>query len=306
VPGGLHPEGATTLVMVDRTGSARELPVEPRPYLGPRLSPDGNRVALFTQDAIWIYDIKRGMTALFERTERPSRPIWTRDGKQITYVATGGLFSKSADGSGSARQLSTVSDYPESWSANGELAITRIVSSTDWKISVLSAGDQKRMPQPFAADSPSQKQGYPDFSPDGRWLAYMSSETGRDEVYVRPYPGPGQVSKVSINGGAQPVWSHTSGELFFTVADRAPSTDFYTVMVVTVTTTPTFKAGIPRALPAQVRLTMPMRGYDVSADGQRFFTLRETKATLLPPPSQMIVVLNWVEELKRRVPAQAK
>ena len=75
-------------------------------------------------------------------------------------------------------------------------------------------------------------------------------------------------------------------------------------MVVDVTTTPTFKAGIPRALPALVTLTQPARGYDVSGDGQQFFTLRETKATMLPSPTQMIVVLNWVEELKRRVAAE--
>jgi hypothetical protein len=75
-------------------------------------------------------------------------------------------------------------------------------------------------------------------------------------------------------------------------------------MVVNVTTMPTFKAGIPRALPVLVRWTVPMRGYDVSADGRRFFTLRETKATMVPSPTQMIVVLNWAEELKRRLPSK--
>jgi hypothetical protein len=97
---------------------------------------------------------------------------------------------------------------------------------------------------------------------------------------------------------------HGRGELFFTVADRGPSKDANTVMVVEVTTTPTFKAGIPRALPALITFTEPARGYDVSGDGQRFFTLRETKAMMVPPPIQMIVVLNWVEELKRRVPSK--
>jgi hypothetical protein len=132
----------------------------------------------------------------------------------------------------------------------------------------------------------------------------VSNESGRQEVYVRPYPGSGEPHQVSINGGTQPAWSRTSGELFFTVADRGPSKDANTVMVVEVTTTPTFKAGIPRALPALITFTEPARGYDVSGDGQRFFTLRETKAMMVPPPIQMIVVLNWVEELKRRVPSK--
>ncbi len=135
------------------------------------------------------------------------------------------------------------------------------------------------------------------FSPDGRWLAYESNETGRDEVYIQPFSvtGPGGKLPVSIGGGAEPVWPRDSRDLFYRNGDR--------MMAVAIETSPELSVGTPRLLfegrflekgPVPLR-----RNYDVSADGQRFLMIQREHDLV---PTEIIVVLNWFEELKRRVP----
>ncbi len=213
VPGGLYPQAARTLVWVDRAGNAEELRMDPKAYLGPRLSPDGQRVALFAADSgdIWIYDLGRGSLTLFESPGRVgSWPNWSRDGKRLAYQGIGGLFWKSVDGTGSAEMLSsTLTRHTASWSPEGRLAISHPVGDggpsaiRDWNISVVTPGDPKRRPQPVV-HSPAIER-YPDFSSDGHWLGYASNQSGRDEVFwSSPYPGPGRQHQISINGGTQP------------------------------------------------------------------------------------------------------
>jgi dipeptidyl aminopeptidase/acylaminoacyl peptidase len=266
-------------------------------------------VALFAADSgdIWIYDLGRGSLTLFESPGwAGSWPNWSRDGKRLAYQGSAGLFWKPADGTGSAEMLSMFRGIAASWSPQGRLAISHPVGDDgagalrDWNISVVTPGDPTRTPQP-GVHTPAMER-YPDFSPDGHWLAYASNQSGRDEVFVQPYPGPGPQHQISINGGTQPRWARNGRELFFTIRDSAASTDFNTIMVVDVETSLVFKAGIPRPLRAAVRLTVPGHGYDVRADGQRFLTVRDTKTASASPPSELIVVLNWVEELKRRLP----
>jgi eukaryotic-like serine/threonine-protein kinase len=136
----------------------------------------------------------------------------------------------------------------------------------------------------------------PSFSPDGHWLAYISDESGRYEIYVQPYPGPGGKWQVSTDGGSEPVWNPNGKELFYRSGDK--------MMVVDVTTQPGFSAGKSRVLFAGPYLPSPSGGfrfYDVSADGQRFLMLKESEqATAL---TQIVVVQNWFEELKQKVPS---
>src|SRR5262249_36852085 len=136
-------------------------------------------------------------------------------------------------------------------------------------------------------------------SPDGRWLAYVSNETGRDEVYVQAYPGPGVKVLVSPNGGMEPAWAKNGRELF----SRSRPSGTSKMMAVNVALTPTFWAGVPRALFEDTYGTTTLhRGYDVAADSQRFLMIQFNAQPRLPPITQMVAVLNWSEELKQRVP----
>jgi serine/threonine-protein kinase len=139
----------------------------------------------------------------------------------------------------------------------------------------------------------------PRFSPDGHWLTYVSDESGRFETYVQPYPGPGGRWQISTEGGNEPVWNPNGRELFYRSGDK--------MMAVDVATQPTFAAGKPRVLfegqYARTLFTIP--NYDVTLDGQRFLMLKPSDSAEAAP-TQINVVLNWFEELKRRVPPGTK
>jgi Tol biopolymer transport system component len=140
-------------------------------------------------------------------------------------------------------------------------------------------------------------EGAAQFSPDGRWLAYVSDESGRPETYVQPYPGPGGKWLISTEGGTEPIWNRNGRELFYRNGNK--------MMAVDVAAQPVFSAGTPRTLfERQYSLTpFPQTGarYDVSPDGQRFLMEKQSEQVL----TQINVVLNWFEELRRRVPAGA-
>ena len=308
VPGGIFPAAERSLVWVSRTGAIQSLPIEPKSYLGPRLSPDGQRVAMFTEGqdgGIWIYDLVRGTLTRFATGPRGQRPVWTPDGRRLIFSGPRNLFWKLSDGTGPEERLTTSesAQYAESWSADGKtLAFFQGPRPSEGDIWVLSFSGSDTTARPFVNTAASEM--WPDFSPDGRWIAYTSHESGRDEVFVQPYPGPGPRTPVSVGGGNQPVWARNGRELFYTLPNSTVTPGLNKMMVVDVTTTPTFKAGIPRPLQSVARLTVPLRGYDVSSDGQRFITVRDVERPPEPPAAQMIVVRNWFEELKRLVPAK--
>ena len=142
----------------------------------------------------------------------------------------------------------------------------------------------------------------PEPSPDGQWLAYHANKTGRDEVYVQPYSGSGPARQVSTEGGIMPVWRRDGKELFYWLpgsrTDRRR-----TLMGVSITSTPSFKIGTPKpVLEGPYTVSAPGRSYDVAPDGQRFALVRADDRVEQPPLTDMIVVRNWVEELKRLVP----
>ena len=308
--GGTYPTPARVVVWVDRGGTVETMPLTPGPFLNPRLSPDGNRIALSSlvggaaRDML-IYEISRKMTTRFlvPDVQRPLRPIWTPDGARLTFTAVGGIFWKAADGSGRAEKLVDTADstMPESWSRDGKtLAFFQgptLGGGDVWTVAI-NAGKPEAA-KPFVNHTGVREQ-WPDISPDGKWIAFTSDESGAHEVYVQPFPGPGARQQVSANGGSQPLWAHNGRELFFTVADPNASADFSKVMVVDVTTTPTFRAGVPRPLKAAVRITVPARGYDLSLDDKRFLTVRDIEDTKQPPVNQIIVIQNWLDEVKRR------
>jgi serine/threonine-protein kinase len=198
------------------------------------------------------------------------------------------------DGSGTAQLLVQVeanTPAASSWSPDGRiLAFYDINPNTVRDIWTMPL-DGSAEPTPILVTEFNEHS--PMFSPDGDWLAYVSDESGREEVYVRPYPGPGAKHPVSSEGGREPVWSADGQELFYRNGDK--------MMVVAVETEPDFNAGRPRVL-FEGSYAMGSGGgynYDVTPDGRRFLMVRRQ---LGPAPRQINVVLNWAEELKRLVP----
>jgi dipeptidyl aminopeptidase/acylaminoacyl peptidase len=183
-----------------------------------------------------------------------------------------------------------------SFSPDGQaVALIQSYPNIGEDIWVLRMSDHKAQPflqTPFA-------EGAPTFSPDGHWLAYVSNESGRNQIYVRPYPGPGEKYQISTEGGTEPVWDPKGKELFYRDGNK--------MMAVEVTPQPKFSAGEPRILFEGPYLPTPQTfpDYDVSRDGQRFLMLK-TASQAQAAPMQINVVLNWTEELKRLVSAGTK
>jgi serine/threonine-protein kinase len=305
VSGGLQ-ASQRRLVWVTRHGTEQPLAAPAHAYRGPRISPDGRRVAVAIEEQeaqTWLYDLSRDtLTRLTFGGNTNLNPIWTSDGKRIAFESnkegSENVFWQLADGSGGLERLTTSEDlqFPVSCSSDGQLlAYAEINPTTGRAIWVLRLGDRKAEPflrTPF-------DEGVPQFSPDGRWLAYISDESGRFEVYVQPYPGPGGKWQISTEGGTEPVWNPNGRELFYRSGDK--------MMAVDIATQPSFAAGKPRMLfegPYQpTEATAP--NYDVSRDGQRFLMLKPVEQAQAAP-TQIDVVLNWFEELKQKVPPGKK
>jgi Tol biopolymer transport system component len=285
------------------------LPAPVRAYSAPRLSPDSSRLAVWTPGLdrnVWTYDLARGTLTRLTTEGRNSRAIWTPDGKRITYsgstsAGVDNIFWVAADGSGSPERLTTSANvqYPSAWSSDGRtLAFVEAVAPGNTDVLTISL-DGDRQPKPLLHTRFVET--YPEFSPDGRWLAYVSNESGRDEVYVQPYPALGPRKQISPDGGVQPAWSHSGRVLFYTSLLGAGP---LRMMAVSITTARSFEASAPQTLfEGNYQGQTLTRGYDVSFDDQRFF-LPQMKPQPPIQPAQMILVQNWIEELKRRVPTR--
>ena len=289
-----------TLVWVDRKGTTEPLAAPPGDYTSPRLSPDDQRVAIGIDSGgpsdIWVYDIRRDALTRLTFAEA-SFLIWTPDGTRITFqsIRSGprNLFWKAADGTGSAEQLlaGEFSYTPHSWSPDGKvLAFTEVHPSTNGDIWMLPLGGEGK-PEPFLR-TPFSETGAV-FSPDGNWLAYRSNESGRNEIYVQPFPATGAKWQISTERGEEAVWARSGKELFYRSGDK--------MMVADITTEPTFTHGTPQLLFEGEYVSYGPRAlYDVTSDGQRFLMIEESEEELTV--TQLNVVLNWFEELKRLVP----
>jgi serine/threonine-protein kinase len=313
VPGGVQ-VSQRRLVWVDRKGVEQVLPAPTRSYRTPRLSPDGRRLAATIDESdsyIWLYDFARDtLTRLTFQGNYDLMGAWTPDGKRIAFDSTRegpqNLFWQMADGSGGIERLNT-SEYPQvpmSWSPDGQvLAFTEINPTTGYDIWVLRMGDpsqgsgQVRKAQPFLRTPFNE--AAPRFSPDGRWLVYASDESGRFEIYVQPYPGPGGKWQISTDGGTEPMWNPNGRELFYRTGDKMVAVD--------IATESSFSAGKPRMLFELQYVPTPatLPNYDVSPDGQRFLMLKPVEQAQAAP-TQINVVLNWFEELKQKVPTGKK
>jgi serine/threonine protein kinase/Tol biopolymer transport system component len=293
------------LAWMDRNGKSDFLAAPPKYYDEiPALSPDGRQVAsgieADTTD-LWIYDLERGNFAKLTSEGSSQFPVWTPDGKRIAYMATRGgfrnIFWRAADGTGTEERLTVGKNLqiPSSWSPDGKtLAFFENSPATGFDIWLLemegthpNAAASRDNPKlrPFLR-TPFRERN-PMFSPDGHWLAYASDKTGRFEVYVQPFPGPGREWPVSTDGGVYPIWAPSGRELFYATAKE--------MMAVDIETAPTFRMGKPRLLFETEENVVCM-----APDGRRFLAVIPVERA--QDPTQIRVILNWLEELKQRVP----
>jgi len=309
VAGGIHPTFQRDLVWVNRKGEVSRLAINPGSYFAPRVSPDAKRIAYHAQRErsreylIWSYDINRQTTTRLTLEGDHCCVVWSPNGESllIRSVVSGSfeIIRMPANGSPERERLAarSFSLVPTSWSPLNVLAFTEIHDAFS-QIWTLSLDD--RTPKPLLQMSFSLN--HPVFSPDGRWIAYSSTESGAPEVYVQAFPGPGQKMRISVDGGTSPAWAANGRELFYQQRVE-PVTR---MMAVDIDMRKGFEAGKPHLLfEGPYSLNSPMRGYDVTPDGEHFVLMRQSVELPREEPfTQMHVVLNWTEELKRRVPVE--
>ena len=301
VPVGVGGGDQQSVVSVDRQGRASPLPsIPPGSYRDVRVSPDGTRIALATRAVVWTYDLMRGILTRLTTDPGPDRtPLFTPDGQRIIFTSTRAgypeLFWRPADGTGSdERFLARAKDLTDlranGWSADGRQLLFTEASATSGisQIAIERQADAKVL---VKSDSPSA------VSPDGRWMAYHSNVSGRQEIYVERYPELGNRQQISTGGGRVPIWSRDGRELFFS------SLDSRQMLAVPVQSGTTLVAGLPQVLFELAIFVVPVnRPYDIAPDG-RFLIIRSGQAdAAVDTAPQIVVVQNWTEELKRLVP----
>ena len=235
------------------------------------------------------------MTRLtFEQDNRD--PLWTPDGKRVVYSSwrdsRWGLFWKPADGSGPEERLTTSEHWlwPSSWSPDGRwlLFSDQAPGTGDdlWMLPVAGTAPGERKPQIFLQTRFNENRAT--FSADGHWLSYTSHESGREEVYVQAFPGPGGKWQISTDGGSRPAWNPNGRELFYRSGEK--------MMAVAIETKPAFSAGSPKVL-FEGRYWESGHDYAVTAGGDRFVFIKETEQK--GAPTQINIVQNWFEEVKQ-------
>ena len=295
----------TTLVWADRKGATTPLNIERGNYVSPRLSPDGTRVAVFRVQAsgqnpdIWVFEVARGFTRrLTFAPASDSFPIWTPDGQRVTYTSGSppNLHWIAADGSGEPQRLVQSSQIQRAgaWSPDGRaLVYSEQHPESNLDIWMLRL-DGDRKPQVLLQTRASESE--PDISPNGRWLAYQSDESGRFEIYVRPFPQGEGKWQISNGGGTLARWTRDGRELIYRVqGERIMSAALKNVSA------QIFQYDIPTEV---LRDVFAIRGfastYDVAPDGKRFVVMQEP-TTGVEGLTHVTLVLNWFEDLKAKL-----
>ena len=304
VPGSVGGGNLASLVWVGRDGDEERIAAPTRAYGHPRLSPDGTRVAIDIVDGdntdIWIWNLaeeRLSQLTFYERAD--AFPLWTPDSARIVFASSregGGLFWKAADGTGSVDRLKEGAARPWAWAADGRL----IFNQAPGDIGVLTMEGERTVEMLLDAE---YVEAAPALSPDGRWLAYESSETGTPLIHVKPFPNLDGQWNVSLDIGMRPVWSPDGSELFYWDPQASM------LMVAQVETEPTFSNSTPRPLlsTSGYFFVSPVgRRFDLAPDGDRFVFLRSGGGDLQTSDdadfSRLIFVEHWFEELKRLVP----
>ncbi len=304
---GVAEGGDRTLIWIDRQGKTETLPLPPRSYLFPRISPDGKTLAVEVEGAthnLYSYDFARDVMTQVTTDGLSHAPVWTPDGQNICYrswtAGTMTMWEMPSDRSRPEERVTMVGAQQSAVSVSPDgryLAYNQMEPGTGSDVWVVPLQGDDREPRPFVKTKFGEAS--PKFSPDGKWVAYCSNESGKAQVYVQPWPGPGPKIQLSSEGGADPLWNRRGHEIFYRNADK--------MMVVPVSTAGGFQAGKPSLLwdghyshgmssscgPPGISSA----NYDVTADGQRFLMVKDNDQDVYA--TSIIVIVNWTEELKR-------
>ena len=287
------------LVWVDRQGRVEPIDAPPRLYVHPRLSPDGQKIAVAITEPkndIWTWDLSRSLLGRVTFEGSNAYPIWTRDSRRIAYVSSRqgrppNAFWKSADGTGAEERLLTSPNpqVTETWTPDGQtlLFVELRPPPNGWDILTLSL-DGPRQPRGFLETA--FVDSTPQISPTGRFVAHGSNETGIAEIFVHSFPNPKVRVQVSNGGGSQAAWRADERELYFRQGDA--------MMVADVSTSPELRVGKPRVLFRGPFANIQGKNYDVAPDGRRFLMVLVDEPAA---PKEIAVVLNWMEDLRSRV-----
>jgi serine/threonine-protein kinase len=314
---GQRVETDAPVVWMNREGKTTPLRTKVANWANPAFAPDGRQLAMYindgTQSDIWIYDVVRDALARF--TFEPSDEsiaAWTADGRRIAFASNRAdksvtnLYWQRADGTGEVQRLteSTNAQIPTSWHPSGRfLAFFETTQKTRNDLMILpmegneAAGWKPGKPTVFLSTPFSE--AFPIFSPDGRWLAYTSNESGRNEIYVRPFPGPGGKWQISAAGGSLARWSRVRNEVFFEATDNRLMVASYKVEG------DAFRADKPRVWAERPFLLRSLGwDFDLHPDGERVAVAPVVEGQVAPKQDKAVFVFNFLDELRRLAPAK--
>jgi dipeptidyl aminopeptidase/acylaminoacyl peptidase len=297
----------TKVALVGRDGKEKSLPLPAARYSEPRISPDGKQAAVVSDDDqnnpfLSVYELSQA-TALRRLTfQNADHPVWTRDGQRLIFDSGGTVLWQRADGNGAAEELTKPKETVEGGysssavSPDGKILLLRASANAGDVWSVSLDGDHKT--QSLISGQQNQSQAY--FSPDGRWIVYMSVESGQPEIYVEPFPPTGSKYQITTTGGMSPLWSPDGKQIFY-IGITGPQRQLSSV---DVHTQPSFGFANPTKLPiGRIASRAAMnRPYDITPDGKEFLIVyRDSNAFEAPAQRQIRITLNWLEDLKRRL-----